>query len=185
VTFGGDGVMQTARRATASIADPGDDRVPASDLGDNMRIGRRAEIRLDPRDDIGHRKLGAQDAFEMGEEAFCPFLAVRDEPDGLFRPACQGAAPSRSWDRALARSFRCLLHLSSTKRPSIPAVLVVQITRTDRRCFRPYPSRAGLNPSLRQGGFEKAAKGLIPSLICPKNPGAASVRNRCRRRSAR
>ena len=27
MTFGGDGVMQTARRATASIADPGDDRV--------------------------------------------------------------------------------------------------------------------------------------------------------------
>jgi hypothetical protein len=83
VTFGGYGVMQTARRATASIADPGDDGVPIADLGHDVRIGRGAEIRFDPGDDMRRRELVTQNALEMGEEALCPFLAVRDEPDGL------------------------------------------------------------------------------------------------------
>ena len=123
-----------------------------------MRIGRRAEIRLDPRDDIGHRRLGAQDAFEMGEEALCPFLAVRDEPDGLFRPACQGAAPSRSWDRALARSFQCLPYLSSIKRPYIPTALVVQLLRPIA-VFSSLPIAGGPEPRPSPGCSEKAAKG--------------------------
>ena len=70
-----------------------------------MRIGRRAEIRLDPRDDIGHRRLGAQDAFEMGEEALCPFLAVRDEPDGLSGQRVEARRRLAQWRRGLVRGI--------------------------------------------------------------------------------
>ena len=84
-TFGCHGVMQTARRATASVADPADDGIPLSDLGGDMRIGRRAEVRFHSGNDVGDAKLRPQHAIEMGEEGFRAFLAVRDDADRFAR----------------------------------------------------------------------------------------------------
>ena len=44
--LGYDGVMQTARRTTASIADAADDRIPLPHLCHDLRAGRRAVIRF-------------------------------------------------------------------------------------------------------------------------------------------
>jgi hypothetical protein len=40
----GDSVVQTARRAAASIADPGHHSVPVLDLVDDVGVGRRAIV---------------------------------------------------------------------------------------------------------------------------------------------
>ncbi len=100
--FGSNGVMQTARRAAASVADAGNDRVPVGDLAHDVAIGRRAVVRLHAADDVGDAELLAQHPVEMGEETLRPFLAVGDEANGL---ASQRARPRRSCPSGGAVSF--------------------------------------------------------------------------------
>ena len=158
MTFGSDGVMQTARRATASIADPGDDRVPASDLGDNMRIGRRAEIRLDARDDIGHRKLVAQDAFEMNATVFPASVSRR----GAGSPS--GGAVS--FVGSSTRKVIPVSPVSLLSKKSIDPGGVGRPSYSNRPpLFSTLPIADGPEPRPSPGWFEKAAKGLIPSLF--------------------
>src|SRR5262245_9248651 len=79
-------VMQTARRATASIADAGDDRMPLFQLIDNKAVGGGAVVRLGAPDDFGDAQLLAQQAIKVREVPLRPLLAVGDEADRL---ACQ------------------------------------------------------------------------------------------------
>jgi hypothetical protein len=53
------GVMQTARRAAASIANTADDGVPVFHLTDNLRASGRAVIRFSAPDDIFHAEFRA------------------------------------------------------------------------------------------------------------------------------
>src|SRR5262245_2488151 len=57
--------------------------MPFLDLIDNVSIGRGAVVRLGPPDDFSDTQVFAQHALKLREIAFGPFLAVRDEADGL------------------------------------------------------------------------------------------------------
>src|SRR5215468_5599874 len=76
-------IMQTARRAAASVADTGNDGIPFRDFSDDVGVGRRAVVRLRPPYDVSDFELFAQHAFELREIALGAFFAVRDETDGL------------------------------------------------------------------------------------------------------
>src|SRR5262249_40220001 len=69
-------VMQTARRTAASIADPGDDRVPALELVDEIGVGGRAIVRLGTPNDLGNPELLAQQTIEVAEIAFGALFAI-------------------------------------------------------------------------------------------------------------
>ena len=70
-------VMQTARRATASVADAGDHRVPILRFFNEMGIGGGAVVGLDGPDDFGDAEFGPQLVFERVKERgivfFFPF----------------------------------------------------------------------------------------------------------------
>src|SRR5262245_28753233 len=76
-------VMQTARRTAASIADPGDDRVPALELVDEIGVGRRTIVRLGTPDDLGNAELLTQQAIEVGKVAFGALFAIRNKTHRL------------------------------------------------------------------------------------------------------
>jgi hypothetical protein len=81
--LGGDGVMQTARRATASVADAGDHGLPAAELVDDVGVGGGAVVGLGAADHLGDVAALAQQAVEVVEEPGRAFLAVGDDADGL------------------------------------------------------------------------------------------------------
>src|SRR6478672_8017110 len=93
--------MQTARRATASVTDPGDDGVPACDLVHDIWVGRRAVVGLHTHDNIGNTEFLAQHAIEVGEETLRPLLAVRDESNSLAGKRGQARCRLTQWRRRL------------------------------------------------------------------------------------
>src|SRR5215467_13834827 len=76
-------IMQTARRATASIADTGDDGIPFRNLTNDVGISWRAVVRLGAPYDVSYAEVLPQHAFEVREVARGSLLPVRDETDGL------------------------------------------------------------------------------------------------------
>lgn len=76
-------VMQTARRAAASIADAGEDGMPVRYLIDDVGIGRRAVVRLEPPYHVRDTHFLAQQTLEMGEVAPSTSLAFEMKPTAL------------------------------------------------------------------------------------------------------
>src|SRR5439155_1925940 len=80
--LGGDGVVQTARRAAASIADGGDHPVAGQQVGHEVGGRRGAGVALAAPDDGGDAVLGPQDLLDEVAEAVYPDLAVVEKADG-------------------------------------------------------------------------------------------------------
>src|SRR6516165_3821949 len=55
--------------------------MPALDFIDDVRVGRRAVVRLRPHYNGRNAELLSQHALELGEIVFGAFLAVRDDSD--------------------------------------------------------------------------------------------------------
>jgi len=58
--FGLNGVVQTTRRATASIPDPGNQRIPSGGPVHDFGAGRRTVVGFGYPNDVGHTVPGAQ-----------------------------------------------------------------------------------------------------------------------------
>src|SRR6185295_1933970 len=82
-----DRVVQTARRAAASIADAGDNGLPFLDFVDNLGLCGSTIVGLGAANDIGDAQLLSQHALQMPEIALCALLAIGNESHGF---AAQG-----------------------------------------------------------------------------------------------
>ena len=74
--------MQTARRATASVADTGDYRVPILRFFDEMGVGRSAVVGFDGPYNFGDAEFRPQLIFERIEERYGIFFSVRNYANG-------------------------------------------------------------------------------------------------------